>query len=118
MMQGTIQSLADALRKGQVSSLELTEAFLNAIRRQDERIGAFLSVFEEDARNAARAFDALPAEGKWVSPLSGIPTAVKDNIMVAGKPATCGSKMLADFVSPYDATVVERLKQAGVVLVG
>ncbi|MBE6638364.1 MAG: Asp-tRNA(Asn)/Glu-tRNA(Gln) amidotransferase subunit GatA [Ruminococcaceae bacterium] len=118
-MQGmTLSELARALREGEISSFELTKQCLHRIHEEDTQIGAFLSVFEEDALCAAREFDTLPDRQKWCSPLAGIPTAVKDNLMTAGKRSTCGSRILADFVPPYDATVVSALKKAGAVIIG
>lgn len=118
MRKTNLTKLGESLRLGKVSSFELTRDCLRKIEYSDHEIGAFLSVFKEDALAAAKAFDALPEGAKWKSPLSGIPMAIKDNLMVAGKRTTCASKMLADFVSPYDATVVSRLKDIGAIIVG
>lgn len=118
MKKSDIVTMGKALRSGEISCLALTEAYLGEIEKHNAKIGAFLSVFDEDARCAAKAFDKLSEHEKWKSPLSGIPTAIKDNLMVAGKRTTCASKMLADFVSPYNATVVSSLQKQGAIILG
>ncbi|MEK7706180.1 MAG: Asp-tRNA(Asn)/Glu-tRNA(Gln) amidotransferase subunit GatA [Myxococcota bacterium] len=113
----TLADAAAALGAGQVSSVELTQATLAHVRATAE-LGAFLHVDDEGAITQARAADERHACGARLGPLDGVPLGLKDNILVEGLPATCGSQMLARFVAPYDATVTRRLKEAGAVLVG
>ena len=114
----TLKAYARALSAGEISSRELTQEYFAQIREHDPAIGAFLLVDEEGALRQAEASDRRRREGKCLSPLDGIPFAVKDNFCTAGMTTTCASKMLRDFVPPYDATAVLRLKQAGAVLLG
>jgi aspartyl-tRNA(Asn)/glutamyl-tRNA(Gln) amidotransferase subunit A len=113
----TIDELARGLRAKRFSSVELARDALERIARTQSAINAFISIDDEGALAAARAADETIARGGG-GPLTGIPIAHKDVLMTAGLRTTCGSRMLADFVAPYDAFVVERLKDAGTVLVG
>ncbi|HZQ62607.1 MAG TPA: amidase family protein, partial [Casimicrobiaceae bacterium] len=117
MRAATIVELAAALRARRVSSVELTQASLAAIDALDTTLNAFISVEPEHALAAARRADAMLASGGG-GPLTGIPIAHKDILMTSGLRTTCASRMLEDFVAPYDAHVVEALKRAGTVLVG
>jgi len=99
------------LETGQVSSVELTQAFIDRRRAVDDRVKAFNSFDETDALAQARASDARRAGGEMRGALEGIPVGLKDVIAVAGQPLTCSSRMLANFVSPYDATVAARLQE-------
>ncbi|MBC2601878.1 Asp-tRNA(Asn)/Glu-tRNA(Gln) amidotransferase subunit GatA [Puniceicoccus vermicola] len=114
----TAVELAKLLADGEISSVDLTTACLNRIEAVDGSVKAFLSVDREDALAQARASDERRAQGKSLGPLDGIPLALKDIVAVTGQPLTCASKMLENFVSPYDATSVEKLKAAGAVLFG
>ncbi len=114
----TVRQLMDALSSGSLTSVEITEGYLASIAAQNGTINAFLEVYEADARNEAAASDARRAEGNPLSPLDGIPIALKDNMLVAGHTCACASRMLQDFVSPYDATVTQRLRAAGMVILG
>ena len=114
----TLVEMGALLRQNQISSFELTQKALESIRKQDGAIGAFLSVLEESALAEAMRFDARKDKEKWQSPLAGIPFALKDNIMTKGHATTCASRILLGFVPPYDATVMECLKQSGAVLLG
>ncbi len=109
---------AKALAMGEYSAYELTEAFLKQIDACDGVIGAYLNVDAEGAKQAAKESDVRRKEGKTLGVLDGIPFSLKDNISVKGMLLTCGSKMLEHYVSPYDATVTERLRAAGAVLLG
>jgi aspartyl-tRNA(Asn)/glutamyl-tRNA(Gln) amidotransferase subunit A len=113
----TVAELAAALQAGQVSSVELTRAYLQRIEQYQGELNAFISVTAEAALAQATQADQRRAAGK-AGPLTGVPLAHKDIFCTQGEKTTCGSRMLADFVSPYDATVVERLKAAGVVMLG
>jgi aspartyl-tRNA(Asn)/glutamyl-tRNA(Gln) amidotransferase subunit A len=110
--------LAALLEAKQVSAVELMQAVIARTRAVDGRVQAFNSCDEADALAQARASDARRAAGQARGPLDGIPVGLKDLIAVTGQPLTASSKMLANFVSPYDATVTRRLKDAGAVLWG
>lgn len=114
----SLTELAGLLCSGQISCLELTNAYLERIGQEDGSIGAYLSVFKEQARKRAGELDALPADEKYKTPLWGIPFAAKDNICTKDRPTTCASRMLENFISPYSATVVERLYKGGGILLG
>ncbi len=114
----TIQQCRDALARREISSVELTQSVLDRISAVDERVRAFLLVTEEDALAQASAVDARRAAGESLLPLAGVPMAIKDNMATCGTRTTCASRILYNFVPPFDATVVERLRAAGAVIVG
>ena len=104
--------------EGKVSAVEIADAHLAAIRARDPELRAFVHVDEADVRRQAAAVDARRAAGRPLGPLAGVPVAVKDVLCTRGTRTTCSSRMLADFVPPYDAHAVERLRAADAVLVG
>ena len=108
---------AEGLAGKKFSSVELTQAVIDRVREKDGEIGAYLTFDEEGALAAAKAADEARAAGN-VSPLLGVPVAIKDLINVKGQPCTCASKMLKGYTSPYDATVIKNLKAAGAVCAG
>lgn len=112
----TVTELRNALDSGEVRAADLLAESRRVIAEKDGEIGAFLEVFDSATEDATRA-DAMIANGTATA-LTGIPIAIKDNIVVAGNCASAGSKILEGFVSPYDATVIEKLKQHGMVIVG
>ena len=114
----TATELAALLAARKASSVELTTAFIARAQAVEDRLHAFNSFDEADALAQARAADARRAAGQARGPLDGIPIGFKDVIAVEGQPLTCSSRMLAGFVSPYDATVTRRLREAGAVLWG
>ena len=116
-LNSTLTELAAALAKRQLSSLELTRACLERIGRLNGELNAFITVDEARALTDARRADEALRRGEG-GPLTGIPIAHKDILCTRGMRTTCGSRMLADYVSPYDAHVVERLAEAGTVLLG
>ena len=117
MVAASIVELAAALRAKRYSCVESTQAHLDRIDRLDPLLNAFITVDSEHALKAAKAADAAIAAGN-AGPLAGIPIAHKDILATEGMRTTCGSRMLANYTSPFDAHVVERLKRAGTVLVG
>jgi aspartyl-tRNA(Asn)/glutamyl-tRNA(Gln) amidotransferase subunit A len=121
----TALQMAERLRAGEITSVELTQAHLDRIAAVDggERgIHAFLHVNTEEALAVAAEVDAIRAAGgaeaEALHPLAGVPVAVKDNIVTVGQPTTAGSKMLEGWMSPYDATVVTKLRQARLPILG
>ncbi|SDO57961.1 aspartyl/glutamyl-tRNA(Asn/Gln) amidotransferase subunit A [Halomonas shengliensis] len=117
MHDKTLTELAAGLAAGEFTSRELTEHLLARIERLDGTLNSFITVTAEQALAAADAADAARARGE-AGALTGVPVAIKDLFCTEGVLTTAGSRMLADFVSPYDATVVERLKAAGTVSLG
>ena len=107
--------LAALLEAKQVSSVELIRAFSSRTKAVDDRVRAFNSFDEAGALDQARASDARRAAGQARGALDGMPVGIKDVIAVAGQPLTASSRMLADFISPYDATVTRKLKDAGAI---
>jgi aspartyl-tRNA(Asn)/glutamyl-tRNA(Gln) amidotransferase subunit A len=113
----TLSQLAEGLRRRTFSSAELVAELLGRIEKSQPRLNAFISVTAEEALAAARAADRTLAAGGG-GPLTGVPIAHKDIFCTEGVRTTCGSRMLDDFISPYDATVVGKLKSAGAVVLG
>ena len=110
--------LAEAIAAGEVSAVEVTRAHLDRIADVDDRVHAFLHVDDEGALAAAAAVDAKRASGETLGPLAGVPLALKDVLAMRGIPTTCGSRVLEGWRPPYDATVVQRLRAADVVILG
>lgn len=113
-----IRDLHNKLLSGEVTAVDLAKQYLQTIKEKDGEIGAFLTVFEEQALREAAHVDEQLARGEAIDLLAGIPGALKDNICVAGTRTTAGSKILDNYMAPYDATVVEKLKASGAVIVG
>ena len=113
----TITEARRALDAKEYSSLELTDAYLKEIANKDGDIHAYLEVGEKEAKEEAKKADAMIAAGKSL-PLTGIPIAVKDNILVEGRIASAASKMLENYRATYDATVIKKLKAQGAVFLG
>lgn len=117
MHDKTLAELSRALEAKKISSEELTLTYLDRIAKFNDQLNAFITVTRESAIAEAKAADQRRASGN-VTPLTGIPLAHKDIFCTSGIKTSCGSKMLDNFIAPYDATVVERFKQAGTVLLG
>lgn len=117
MHNSSIATLANNLRNKSFSSVELTQHFLARIKRLNPTLNAYITVTETSALAAAKAADERIQRGD-TSPLLGIPVAHKDIFCTQGIRTSCASKMLDNFIAPYDATVVSRLQQAGVVMLG
>ncbi|MGH3655809.1 MAG: Asp-tRNA(Asn)/Glu-tRNA(Gln) amidotransferase subunit GatA [Micromonosporaceae bacterium] len=110
--------LSALLANGEVTAVETTQAHLDRIDAVDSTLHAFLHVDADGALAAAREVDSRRAAGDELGPLAGVPIAVKDVLATKGVPTTCGSKILEGWVPPYDATLVERLKAAGMPILG
>ncbi len=113
-----VPALASAVRSGELSALEVTEASLAAIEAVEPQLHAFNEIMADHARQAARQVDDRVAAGEDPGPLAGVPVALKDNLCTRGVATTCSSRILAGWRPPYDATVVRRLAAAGAVAVG
>jgi aspartyl-tRNA(Asn)/glutamyl-tRNA(Gln) amidotransferase subunit A len=109
---------ADAIARGETTSVEVTRAYLDRIAQVDDAVHAFLHVDPEGALSAARESDERRAAGTPASVLDGVPIAVKDVLATKGMPTTCGSRILEGWIPPYDATVVARLRAAGLPILG
>ncbi len=114
----TLGAAAASLRDGTLSASELLQATLDRATLTEAELHAYLTIDHEGARAAAAAADEAQARGETLGPLHGIPVAVKDNMVTQGLETTAGSQILAGYVPPYDATVVNALRSAGAVLVG
>jgi len=117
MINASLKELSAALAGKRLSSVELTTLFLDRVERLNTTLNAFISIDRSKTLDMARAADVRLAAGN-AGPLTGIPLAYKDIFCTEGWLTTCGSKMLSNFVSPYDAHVVERFKSAGMVTLG
>ena len=117
MIERSLSELAAALAAKEISSVELTQLYLDRIARLNPALNAFIGIDAQKSLAQARAADERLARGE-AGPLSGIPLAQKDIFCAEGWRTTCGSKMLDTFVAPYDATVIERFNAAGAVILG
>lgn len=114
----TVKSIRDSVNAGSATAVSIVDEAIRRIEEKDGEIGAFLEVFADDARKAAKEVDARHATGETNLPLAGVPIALKDNMLVAGHIASAGSKMLAEYRAAYTATVVSRLQAAGAIIIG
>ena len=110
----TIKKAQELLKSKQISAMELTSYYLGKIEEKNKDINAYLEVFEDALGEAER----LDKEGFGRKALFGVPLAVKDNILIEGKTCSAGSKMLQNYRASYDATVIKKLKEAGVIFLG
>src|SRR5947209_7740883 len=118
MIERTATELSQLLAREETTSEAVTGEFLKAIKQRDERVRAFLHVDESAALNQARIVDSKRKRNEKLRSLAGVPVAIKDVLCIQGIPTTCGSKILRNFVPPYDAHVISRLRQADAVLLG
>jgi len=114
----TLHEAGDKLGRREISSHELTEAVFERIAATDETVHAYLTLARDAALAQAKQADERLKQNEAVTPLLGMPIAVKDNFLTRGLRTTCASKILGDFIPPYDATVVVKLRAAGAVIVG
>ena len=113
-MEPTAVEIRDRILRKEVSAVDVVQNFLGRIDAVDPKIHAFLTVLKDEALEQARGIDAKKQKG----PLAGVPVAIKDNICIRGTKTTCGSKILENYVAPYDAHVIERLRAADAILIG
>ena len=114
----TIHDLRDLIQKGEVSPVEVVQKFLTRIGEVEERIQAFNTLTAQPALATARRLEEMQIQGEKMPPLAGIPVAIKDVICTKGVATTCSSKILENYIPPYDATVMSRLNAAGCVTLG
>jgi aspartyl-tRNA(Asn)/glutamyl-tRNA(Gln) amidotransferase subunit A len=114
----TVTELSEKLASGELSSAEITGAYIDNISAREPEIGAYITVTAEQAAKKAAEIDKKRASGEKLPPLAGIPVGLKDNICTRGTLTTCASKMMENFVPPYNATVVEKLNENGAVTLG
>lgn len=114
----TALEIGQMIKNKEVSSVEVTKSMLANIKERDEKVNAFVSVFEDEAIKQAEDVQAKIDAGELTSPLAGVPMAIKDNICTKDRLTTCGSKMLHNFKPPYNATVTDKLESAGAVVLG
>ncbi len=114
----TIKKAHQGLINKEFSALELTKSYLEKIKKEDKEINSFLSVYQEKALSQAEKVDQKIKEGKSISLLEGIPASIKDLILIKGMKCTAASKILENYVAPYNATVIKKLLKKGVVFLG
>ena len=114
----TVHELVEKLEKGEVTSEEITRSYFDRIKEIDPKVKAYVSTLEDEAIAKAKKVDEDRKSGKPVSKFAGIPIGIKDNMCITGTKTTCSSKMLENFVAPYDATVIEKLKNEDAVVLG
>ncbi len=114
----TITTLIEAYKAGTTTPIQEIERVFSCIREREPDVRAFLEVYEGEAKEAARHATAQYEASKETPPLLGVPVAIKNNILVAGKKATAASKILENYIASYDATVIKRLKDAGAIIIG
>jgi len=114
----TISQVHNGLKNKEFTAKALVKGFLSYIKKEDAKVHAYLSTTEKLALEQAEKVDEKIAAGLKIGPLEGVPCAIKDNILVEGEKCTAASKILANYVAPYDATVIRKLKSAGVIFLG
>ena len=118
LLKMSLAEASAALSARKISSAELTKAYIASVEKNETRVGAYISTDARRALDMAIAVDRRLAAGESLSPLAGIPAGIKDNICTKGVATTCASKMLESYIPPYDAHVIERLTDAGFVMLG
>jgi aspartyl-tRNA(Asn)/glutamyl-tRNA(Gln) amidotransferase subunit A len=114
----TIKEAHQGLKKKEFSALELCKNYLDKIEKENKKIQAFLTISKDLAISQAKKVDEIISGGQEIPLLAGIPCVIKDNILVEGVRCTAGSKILENYIAPYDATVIKRLKEQGAVILG
>ena len=114
----TIHELADLLVQGKTTSYDIVKSYFNRIKEKDGEVKAYVSTMEEEAIKQAKLIDEKRKKGEKLGKYAGIPIGIKDNLNIKGTKTTCSSKMLENYESPYDATVIEKLKAEEMVFLG
>ena len=114
----TVHELVDKLEKGEVTSEEITRSYFDRIKEKDGQVKAYVSTLEEQAIAKAKKIDEDRKAGKKLGKFAGIPIGIKDNMCITGTKTTCSSKMLENFVAPYNATVIEKLNDEDMIYLG
>lgn len=114
----TVHELIEKLEKGEITSEEITKSYFDRIQEKDGQVKAYVSTLQEQALAKAKKIDIDRKAGKSLSKLAGIPIGIKDNMCITGTKTTCSSKMLENFVAPYDATVIEKLNAEDMIYLG
>lgn len=114
----TVHELIEKIKKKELTVTQITQAYLDRIKEKEPEIQAFMTVLEEDALKKAKEIDDKLSKGEITSLLAGIPIGIKDNICTKGVRTTCSSKMLENFIAPYDATVMEKINAENMILLG
>lgn len=118
LYEKTASELSSMLKSKEISSVELTESVFDRIESVEDKVNAYVTLNKEQALETAKAVDEKRANGEELSPLAGIPMGIKDNISTKGLRTTCASKMLENYVPPFNATVMNKLNDAGAVITG
>lgn len=114
----TVHELIEKLEKNEVTSEEITKAYFDRIKEKDGQVKAYVSTLEEQAMAKAKQIDEARKAGKTLGKFAGIPIGIKDNMCITRTRTTCSSKMLENFVAPYDATVIEKLNAEDMIYLG
>ena len=114
----TVHELMDKLEKNEITSEQIVKSYFERIREKDGAVKAYITTLEEQAMQQAKEVDAKRKAGEKLGKFAGIPIGIKDNMCITGTKTTCGSKMLENFVAPYDATVIEKLNQENMIYLG
>ena len=118
LFEYTVHELIEKLEKQEITSEELVRSYYDRIKEKEDKIKGYVTLLEEDAINQAKKIDERRKNGEKLGKFAGIPMAIKDNICTKGIKTTCSSRMLENFVSPYDATIIEKLKQEDIIFLG
>ena len=114
----TVHEIADKLEKGEITSYDLVKSYFDRIKEKDGQVRAYVSTMEEEALEKAKNIDERRKNGEKLGKFAGIPIGIKDNMNIIGTKTTCSSKMLENYESPYDATVIEKLKEEDMIFLG
>ena len=113
-----VHEIADKLEKGEITSYDLVKSYFDRIKEKDGQVRAYVSTMEEEALEKAKNIDERRKNGEKLGKFAGIPIGIKDNMNIIGTKTTCSSKMLENYESPYDATVIEKLKEEDMIFLG